>query len=160
MLFLSLPFLLEGQSLAEKIGGVATNFRIKSDSIVLNDSQQLLIKRGVFDYGIDNSEVPEESYGYAYGYGYQSYHLEFTSPHKISTIVKSKKRRRSAHYIISLTDGAGRVYQNIKIRPSEVKSFFAVRGKDIIYAYSINLVDVPLIILNDMSVFNIVRIVG
>ena len=94
ILFTFLSVSLNGQSISQKLGGIITNFTIKSESILLNNEKQILIKRGVSSYGIDYEPAQNFSYGYAYGYGYQSYHIEFVSENRI------KKRKKQENLSI------------------------------------------------------------
>jgi len=162
LLFIFLIFLsgvIHGQLVTEKIGGISTSFIVKSDSILLNNTKQLLIKRGAYDHSKYTSTGENQSFGYGYGYGYESYHIEFTSSQKIHTAKFSKKRKRKKIYFkLSLIEDSGINYTNIKIRSSEVKLIMGKKGNEIYYTYSINLNCIPLINLDNIVEFNIVRI--
>lgn len=153
-----LPLLLIGQSISERAGGVTTNFIITSDSILLNDTQQILIKRGKYEYSTYTSSLSDSGYGY--GYGYQSFHIEFTSNKEISTVIQSKRRksRRRVHFSLRFTDNSGRVYENVEINESEINSLIGTKDSDKAYYYSINLASVPLLVLNEVSEINIIRV--
>lgn len=153
---IAFPFIIQGQSITEKMGGVITNFTIKSDTIIINQDRQLLIKRGVYDYESEPRDLTE--WNYNYGYGYQSYHLEFTSTKKIQLpLIQGRRKRGEKCYKLSLINNSGVSYQNIYLKWSDVRFIEGQKGSKKHYAYSINLCAVPLIELDDLAEFNIVE---
>ncbi|MEL7220637.1 MAG: hypothetical protein AAGJ93_04910 [Bacteroidota bacterium] len=161
MILSCLPFLLQAQSITESIGGVNTKFIIKSDSVLLNDSQQLIIKRGAYDFSRELNAPANTTLNVGYGYGYESYHLEFTSQQEILTVIQSQRKqaRRDEYFLIQLLDQSGVSYRNIELNATEVESISGARSvRDKLYAYSINLNQIPLVVLNDIAEINIIRI--
>jgi hypothetical protein len=158
ILFTFLSVSLNGQSISQKLGGIITNFTIKSESILLNNEKQILIKRGVSSYGIDYEPAQNFSYGYAYGYGYQSYHIEFVSENRIQE-KKGKNKKIYPYYECSLIDASGNKIQKAFIPEGDIKLWLGKKENNDFYTYSINLINIPIVSLDDISEINIVKII-
>jgi len=152
-LVLFTPTILNSQTVSEKIGGISTNFIIKSDSIVLNNDRQILIRRGVKSY--DKDLVME----IAYGYGFQTYHLEFISNNEIQHNKKQRTRIKNQQpYKIYLTNKDGLKFYNVELSNSDVNQVVGFRGNQKIYAYSINLNNIPIILFDEIDEIEIIKI--
>ena len=150
-LFLLLPFFLAGQTISEQIGGVITKFVIKSDALLLNSDKQILIEKGIKNFSYSSCD------GFGYGYGYQGLHLEFVSNEEIQLQYRKKKGlfgKRNFYYLF-LKDGSGDIYKEIFLGNSNVQR---ISSDQLSYAYSINLDDIPLILLDDLVEINIIKI--
>ena len=137
LLLLSLPALLVAQTpLGERLGGVTTQFTIITDSLViLNDSEQLLIKRGVRDFNRDING--------AYGYGYESIHLEFLADQPIENpggrVPRANQRLR-----VRFFDPDMREIARMRLKAEAVT---AVASTGLRVIYSIDLRGIPLPLL-------------
>ncbi len=158
ILFTLLSVSLNAQTISQKLGGISTNFTIKSKSVLLNNEKQILIKRGVSSYGIDYEPSQNFSYGYAYGYGYQSYHIEFVSENRIQE-KKITNKSKVTYYQLILGDITGNNLQNTYVSDSDVKLWIGAKEGKMVYTYSINLVNIPIILLDDISEINIVKFI-
>jgi hypothetical protein len=159
VLLTSLSLASNAQSISEKLGGVATSFTIKSDTTLLNQERQIILQRGVaHSYADYESSLEGYTYGYGYGYGYQSYHIEFVSTEKIQELENRKRRKNSSYtyYLIFINKDSNRVHTQT-IYEKDVKMIAGESGKETVYAYSINLADIPLILLDSVTEINIVK---
>lgn len=132
-----ISFESNAQSLTEKLGGVKTDFVFISDSLEMDIVDQAILKRGVRKY---------DSYSDgAYGYGFQTFHLEFITTSKIKEIYFNE-RRKWAHYKIDLiAENDSFLYSINKYSSDDVRM---VSGEDSLHAYSIDLYQIPIIILD------------
>ena len=134
------------QSLVEKVGGVETDFKIYNDTEEMPVIAQVIIKRGYLKKHSIVKTGFENSYGYAYAYGLETFRLEFitTMPLKVPEKIKFKKVKRK-YYYIKLTDSDSNIIAIVKTDYDHVSS---VTNNNGLYTYSVNLKNVPIILLD------------
>ena len=156
LLILTIPFTynIVAQSISESLGGVHTNFQIFSDSVDLNVSDQIIILRA------EKGTYSGPNAGF--GYGYRSYHLEFItykplfsnySKYNDSRILKlifyDEKNRELATRIRPIAD-LMQVY-NEAYNPALM---------DFPIFYSIDLISIPIVLLDKTRKINITTCFG
>ncbi len=141
---------LGGQSLAEQMGGIRTNFILTSDSVSLETDSQILIKRAISD---SKTELIDDGSA-KYGYGYQSYHLEFICNQDI--LVHKGIGKSKSYYLLELFDGNHQLLASIKLKDSDVQMVSNQKERSV-SAYSINLRDIPLVLLDRALEVNLVK---
>ena len=142
------------QSLTEKLGGITTNFVFYSDSTELKVIDQAIIKRGVSNFKVKQNA--QYSYGHGYGYGLQTFHLEFTATSDIKQINEYKDKPTKAVYQIYMYDESDNLLVNFAVQYYTSK---VAKQTSEIKSYSINLGQIPIIILNRTTKIDIALIV-
>ncbi|MDR2920089.1 MAG: hypothetical protein LBV72_12075 [Tannerella sp.] len=135
---------LYAQELFESLGGVKTKFKIYSNMVDLEVKTQFIIKDAEKSYGSYQDGT--------YGYGYESYHLEFVTNRKLATITQN----RSSVFTLQFT-----FYDSNDKILAEETSFrsdnrISDTGKDGLWFYSIDLIDIPISLLNHTAKIDIV----
>lgn len=148
------PILLNGQSVAEKLGGVATAFTITSDSVLLNADKQLIIARATV-----HTQSNKALTGGQYGYGLQSFYLEFNSEHKIQGRKESHiLALRDQYYLLDMTLDSGATFKDIQLNLKDIQVIEGSKNNQSFYTYAIDLKDIPLVSLDHLVKLNVVRI--
>lgn len=141
--------ILGAQSLKESLGGVKTNFQIYSDTVDLKASDQIIISR---------AEV--RTYSEGVSVAYQSYHLEFIT--KKDLIVDLLKYRTSIDKVskleLSFYDLKNRRLTTIEIPSEYVNVFSNITNQDNQNFYSIDLIDLPIMLLDKTTKINMIRL--
>lgn len=140
------------QPLTERLGGITTAFTITSSDIVLNDTEQILIRRA---RGYHGTRTVYEG-GAGYGYGFNSMHLEFHSVYSIRTQVRKEDGRRK-FYEATFLDSDNEVLAKIAMSPDAVRRFSSKQVPPL-FTYSIDLEGVPLILLDRVATIHIDRV--
>lgn len=141
---------LTSQTLMEEIGGVRTNFTIVSDTLWLDTDEQFLIKRATKEINLEEFDDGTLQRSEAY----ESYHLEFILPGKIQTIRKIGKSRE--YYFLEFFTDGDQLILSVELQPKEIKSTTNWKDTELV-AYSINLQQVPLVILDRTLKLNFVK---
>lgn len=155
---------LSSQSISEQLGAVKTNFIITSNSLTLN-IEQILIPRAVAKSGhyttpsmnvsytkLQNSTAPQI---HTYGYGYQSFHLEFIAEKQISTIRANGKKR--TYYLLHFLDINEELISSFELSSAMVNFIPNKGSKAWSYIYSIDLKNVPIVVLDRTQQLKITR---
>jgi hypothetical protein len=165
---------LMSQKLSTLLGAIQTNFQIHSDTANLKPVHQYIIKKaGAFYHSYSGMEA-----AYGYGAGYESFHLEFESNIRLMT---DYVKNAPYDYLIEFYDSENRQLaavkfsnQAINIITSEHKN----RGGTLLNGrvvqpinvvtneprfggpifYSIDLFDVPIVLLDKTSRMNFIKI--
>ena len=151
---------LLAQTLSEKLGGVATDFVIISGEDTLDIDKQIIIKRAKYkakkDYNTyETYEGGYGGYGYGFGYGYQSFHLEFTSKQQVGkTNVFNGNRTPTWYCTFHYYDKNGKQTLEMFVPGSMLKQGFNEQSVTS-YIYSLNLVNVPILVLDNTSTIHI-----
>lgn len=127
------------QNLSDKLGAVETGFTFTTLGQSVNVLDQYLIKRAekvVFRY------VPDEVTA---GLGYESYHLEITIKEKLEISDADKKKDRF-QWSLNFFDVEGELISTFLISKEQVK--YSGNQDDTLNFYSIDLIDIPLNLLN------------
>lgn len=143
----------QSQSLTEKLGGITTDFVFYSDSTELTIIDQAIIKRGVYNFKVKQNA--QYSYGHGYGYGLQTFHLEFTATSDIKTINEYKDKPTKAICQIYMYDENDNLLINFAVQYYTSK---VAKQTSETKSYSINLGQIPIIILNRTSKIDITLI--
>ena len=144
---------LFAQSLIEKLGGLKTDFVFTTDSIELQIVDQAIIQRGFSDFNVRTNS--SNSYGHAYGYGLQTFHLEFITTSDLKTFERFKKKPDKAIYDIKLYDENDTLLLNFGVLFSKSKASIKTSGMT---SYSLNLIQVPLILFDRVKKIDITLI--
>lgn len=148
------PILLSSQSIAEKLGGVITTMTISSDSVLLNQDKQLIIKRATKHTQSNNALT-----GGRFGYSLHSFHLEFSSEHPIQRRKESRALSLNDHYYsLDMINDEGATFRDIHLKLDDIRVIQGSKNNQSFYTYSIDLKDIPLVDLNHMVKLNVVRI--
>lgn len=144
---------ISAQSIIEKLGGVKTDFVFTTNSVELKIVDQAIIQRGFYDYKTKISS--SSSYGHAYGYGLQAYYLEFITSSDLKTFEKYKRKANKAVYDIKLYDKNDTLLLNFSVLYRNSKATAKISG---LRSYSINLIQVPLIIFDHVKKIDVTLI--
>ncbi|TRX66165.1 hypothetical protein [Carboxylicivirga sp. M1479] len=141
------------QSLLEKVGAIKTNYIFTSANIQLPVQSQLMVKRGHSRYNY-YSGVED---GYGYGYGMETWWLELISTSGISEKKVKVKGRPKNYYQFNLYDAQGQALLVTRLELNDVKH---VSNGSTLISYSINLNNVPVILLDKAHEIRIDKISG
>ncbi|MDH5398797.1 MAG: hypothetical protein OEX02_11655 [Cyclobacteriaceae bacterium] len=144
---------IPAQNLSDHLGAVKTNFQIYSDTTNLQVSEQILIKRASHD-------AYRYYEGGGVGYGYEEYHLEFTVGKKINSenlwpgyLERFYQDNRTICKLVFYDQFNNTLATKMVLfvdqlfNPDETEFYF----------YSIDLRDIPLVLLNKTVKINIVE---
>lgn len=144
---------LSSQSISEQLGGIRADFLITSDTLTLSTGQQILIQRAEAKY---NQYINASgSYGAGYGYGYQSFHLEFIAKKSISIIRANGKKR--TYYLLQFFDKNEELISSFELSNAMINFTPNKGSKAWSYIYSIDLKDVPIVVLDRTQQLEITR---
>ena len=150
VLFFGASHFLYSQSLLEQLGGIRTNFTIVSDSLWLDTDEQFLIERAVKEENIEAIDDGMQSNTETF----KSYHLEFIVPKGIVTQRKIGKNRE--FFKLELLGEEDELLAMLELEPAHVK--FTPNWESTTYsAYSVNLQEIPLVILHRTLKVNLVK---
>jgi len=164
-ILLSSSFFLSAQSITEQLGGTRVDLLITSDTITLTTKEQVLIQRAEaksehhinttnnINYTNFNNATTTQTY--AYGYGYQSLHLEFIAENHVQ--VKRKSAKKRTFYTFEFFDNNGELIIKKELSPSKVNMTANKGSKAWTYIYSIDLKDIPLVVLDKTHQINIIK---
>lgn len=137
-LFLFFPSILFSQTITDQLKVADCDYEIVYETKKLNVIKQIIIKRGSYQ---SNYNWDSES-GYGYGFGYESYHLEFV-------YLNNEDIKNTGNITIEFFDTDGEMlasynYSTFLNKKSQFPKFTKLKKY-----YSINLCNVPLLILDD-----------
>lgn len=141
------------QNLGKLLGGINTNFQIYSDTIDLKVSDQLIILKA------EKKTHEDSNFGTGWAYGYQSFHLEFITSRDIRVQKYPYKSTRSNEPRLDLvfTDSSNNILATKSI-PFEYVDVF--NNASIVYSpffYSIDLIDIPIVLLDKTVKINMIK---
>jgi len=141
---------LEAQSVTEKLGAVSTEFTFLSLDDTLNVTDQIILKRGLSKAKTENDRWGDSAYGMGYGLGLETFRLEFSSKDNIKTLLVSERNKRA--YEIEFLDQN----QSLLLKKEvSIKNMIRYWNGEDLHVFSLNLQDIPLVILNTTSYFKI-----
>lgn len=148
---------LIAQSLKESLGGVKTNFQIISDAIDLEASNQIIILKAEKKH----DQYADSFSGYGWGYGYQSFHLEFITNKDLT--VKTYKRERGSisrenKLDLKFYDAGNNVIASTIVPFDYVDLLRDTQKEGGPYFYSIDLIDIPVVLLDKTSKIDMVKL--
>jgi hypothetical protein len=135
--------MLEAQNIRESLGGIKTNFQIFSDTIDLKVSDLTIILRA------EKKTFEDAAFGTGWGYGYQSYHLEFITKENIK--VKNypfRTGRDNGNKLELIFYDSDNKLASISIPFDYVDIFNNSSIINSPFFYSIDLIDVPIVLLD------------
>lgn len=145
--------ILVAQNLKESLGGIKTNFQIFSDTIDLKVSDQIIIleadQRHLLDFWDSNDMV----------YAYQSFHLEFIAKKeiKIETFKYRSGRDNGSKLEIIFYGSADKILASSSIPFKFVDLFSNPSIIDCPFFYSIDLVNIPIVLLDKTSKIGLIK---
>ncbi|MEL6945754.1 MAG: hypothetical protein AAFO82_24130 [Bacteroidota bacterium] len=139
--------------LIEQVGGVRTNFVISNENNVLKVKTQAILKRGLTEHDRDWDSFSDGAYGYAYGLGVEVFRLEFIT----DTDLRKEKRKRSEvrKYELRFYTKTDELLLMLTI-PLRYVTVYSNLKK--IYIYSINLQNIPFVVLDETHRIDIQQI--
>lgn len=146
------------QGLEESFGGFKTNFQIYSDTTNLNVTNQMLIKRAEKKSYINQSLDS----GAGYGYAYESFHLEFATHNKyvIRTFKHRTGRNNNDKLELTFYDSNNNTLATHTLDFSAVDLFYSLESPNIQFFYSIDLIDIPVVLLKKTAKINLIKMVS
>lgn len=141
------------QTLGESLGGVKTNFQIFSDTADLKITNQMIIKRAEKKA----SKYLSNESAYGYGFGYQSFHLEFVT--RESYVLEKVDQNRAYTDKIELTfyDSNDIALATHTLNFSIVDLSYNIQSDEIQFFYSIDLIGIPIVLLDQTAKINFVK---
>jgi hypothetical protein len=144
---------LSAQNLKETLGGIKTNFQISSDSVNLNVGDQIIILKA------DKKFYTDCQCGTGYGYGYQSFHLEFTTKRQFTT--RNYKfyvgRDNGDKILLRFYDADNNMLASYTSPFDIVDLYNNDRLRNSLFFCSIDLVDIPVLLLNKTFRIDIIK---
>ena len=147
--------ILVAQNLKEALGGVKTNFQIFSDTIDLKVSNQIIILKAEKKH----DQYADTYSGYGWGYGYQSFHLEFITKKniKVDTFRFQKGRANEIKLELVFYDSNNTILASASIPFDQVDVFNNSSKADSPFFYSIDLIDIPIVLLDKTSKIGMIK---
>ena len=141
--------ILTAQSLSESLGGTKTNFRIYSGPTELITSDQIIILRA-------EKDTYSDLYA-GWGYGYRSFHLEFISN---KNIVELQSDVKSERYKMKLTfyDSDNKILTMVTLPSHYLNEYSNSSSEDALFIYSLDLIDIPVVILDKTKKIDIIKL--
>lgn len=156
LLFITLTTPGHSQTIGDQIGSVSCSYLFYTNGIKIEPLKQLLIQRAESKSQISQSE--NQSYGV--GFAYTEWHLEFVTSSPIQTRKKflneeSVVRRK---YCIQYSDKDGKLLAKVYQSSDGITQWSGGTETEPIYTYSLDLIDAPLVLLDDIVFLDIVYI--
>ncbi|MBN2637401.1 MAG: hypothetical protein JXR61_14095 [Prolixibacteraceae bacterium] len=141
------------QNLENALGGVKTNFQLFSDTTNLNPTNQMIIKRA------EKKSSSDVSFGTGWGYGYQSFHIEFIADKNLTEKTFKYRAGRDNEDKLELTfhGSSNVVLATCLVHYSVVDLLYHSSAVSSRYFYSIDLIDIPLVLLNETVKINLIK---
>jgi hypothetical protein len=145
--------ILVAQNLKESLGGIKTNFQILSDTVDLKVSDQIIILKAEKKYGANSD------FGYGWGYGYQSFHLEFITYKniKVETFEHRAGRNNESKLDLVFYDSTNAILASTTIPYDYVDLLNNLSLADGPFFYSIDLIDIPTVLLDKTSKIGMIK---
>ncbi len=141
------------QDLKQSLGGIKTNFQFYSNTLNLEATDQIIIQRA------ERNTYSDSSFGTGWGYGYQSIHLEFiTGKQLVEENFDFKAGRNNKDKIeMSFYDSNNNLLATCTNDFTMVDLFHNSLPKDSPFFYSIDLIDIPIVLLDKTAKINLVK---
>ncbi len=148
--------ILGGQNLSESLGGIKTNFQIYSDTADLKVSDQIIVLRAEKRYSSDSN------FGTGWGFGYQSFHLEFITKKdiKIESFKYRSGRDNETRFELVFYDSQNNVLATSSSPYHYVDLLNNSSITDSPFFYSIDLIDIPIVLLDKTVKINMIKMVA
>lgn len=151
LLLIAIGFTLQAQTLSEKLGAVPTNFRFVSGETDLKVVHQFIIRNA----GAYHRRELVSDGAYGYGAGYESFRLEFMTRKKMK---QESERRKVHHYRIGFYDAHGNLLWSYNFPERKVSVGRNLQIDDSPAFYSIDLIDIPVSLLDFNKKIDIVEV--
>ena len=144
---------LVAQNLKESLGSTKTNFQIFSDTVDLKVSDQIIILKA------EKKSNSDATFGYGWGYGYQSFHLEFITNKdiKVETFKYRTGRDNEEKLDLVFYDSANIILATTTIPFDYVDILNNTSITDGPFFYSIDLIDIPIVLLDKTSKIGMIK---
>ena len=139
LILFSTSSLVKAQTITPALDGYRPAFRISTDSMEMTVVDQVLIKRAVKDYFFDRILDA------AYGMGYEAWHWEFVTRQPI--LKRNLKGKKESFVRLELYNRKEECIGRFDLPLDRLQSTQSLSGQKIM-TYSINLIDIPLILLD------------
>lgn len=155
---------LQAQSLSEKLGGVTTEFLFFTKDSTMNVQQQTIIKRSVAEQRIGKGNSYNDvgicvgSYDFVYEVVSEVFYLEFITKNPIRyirNVFPAKRKKREVYYLVQFYNNKMEMISEEKMAVDKIQKILN-NGKDKKYTYSINLKDIPILLLDQTKTINVV----
>jgi hypothetical protein len=145
--------ILGAQNISESLGAIKTNFRIYSDTIDLKVSDQIIILRA------EKQTYSDSNFGTGWGYGYRSFHLEFITKKilKVENYHFRVGRDNENKLQLIFYDSNSSVLATISVPFNYVDLYNNSSITDSPFFYSIDLIDVPVVLLDKTAKINMIK---
>jgi hypothetical protein len=145
--------ILGAQNLKESLGGTKTNFQIYSDTVDLKVSDQIIILRA------EKQTYSDSNFGTGWGYGYQSFHLEFITKKNIKIENYKYKTGRDNGNKLELIfyDSNNSVLATSSFPYDYVDLYNNSSIIDSPFFYSIDLIDIPIVLLDKTAKIGMIK---
>ena len=145
--------ILVAQNLKESLGGTKTNFQIFSDTVDLKVSDQIIILKA------ERNHYTDSSFGTGWGYGYQSFHLEFITKKniKVETFKFRAGRDNGDKFDLIFYDADKNILGTTTIPSGDVDLFNNPSVVGSPFFYSIDLIDVPIVLLDKTAKIGMIK---
>jgi len=153
--FLMISLTVNSQTIFEKFGGVKTDFKLYSSDLDLEVIDQCLVRRGV-----RNTRINYENDS-AYGYGYESIHFEFVCKKRpqFDLIIDKAAKRKWTFFRLELYNGKNKMFYSVDLSETNLRVYEMEQPDKILnFVYSINMVNIPLILLDQVEKIDITKI--
>lgn len=141
------------QNLKESLGGIKANFQIYSDSVNLEVSDEIIVLKAARKFYADCQ------CGTGWGYGYQSYHLEFITKKQLTT--KNAKyligRDNADKIELKFYDAGNTLLASPTFPFTIIDLYNNAAVKNSLFFFSIDLIDIPVVLLNKTSKIDLIR---
>ncbi len=146
-------FNISAQNLEDSLGGVKTNFQLFSDTTNLNPMNQIIIQRA------ERKSYGDFDFGTGWGYGYQSYHIEFVSGKNLAEKKFKYRAGRDNQDKLELTfyNAGNVVLATCLLNFYSVDLLYNSSSDKSLFFYSIDLVDIPIVLLNETVKINLTK---
>lgn len=148
---------LNAQLLTEKLGGVSTNFLITSaDTVNLQPVRQVILQRAA-----TREYITDGYYQNTHQVGYNAYHLEFSSVRGISAQMVYNNKMGcfdQDFYRLVMYDVQEEVVGAMQLTSREVTKWINTNVVPYTFAFSIDLSDVPLVLLDNTARLDILQV--
>lgn len=145
--------ILGAQDLKELLGGIKTNFKIVTDTVDLRVSDQIIILRA------EKNHYGDASFGVGWGYGYQSFHLEFIARKdiKAETFKFRPGRGNGSELELTFYNSENSLLASASVPFDQVDVLTNPATVDRSFFYSIDLIDIPIVLLEKTSKIGMIK---
>lgn len=155
VVFILFSFAGNTQTLSEQLGAVQTDFIITSDSVDLTVTSQQIVKRAENETYINSSHDTGEGYGY----GYETFHFEFVASEnlQVKPFYGRLGQDRRNRIELKFYNSSNELLTSITLDYRTLNQYSNNDSGTSSTFYSIDIKDVPLVLLDETSTIDIVQ---